>query len=249
MAAGNAGQCKQTEREQSAMRLDKFLCDCGAGTRSEVKREIRAGLVTVNGEKALRPEQQIDEAKDRVCHRGKPCIYEKYVYYLLHKPAGVVSATEDAKERTVLDLLGEERREGIFPVGRLDKDTEGLLLLTDDGALAHELTSPAKHVEKEYECLLARPFDVTQKYMLEQGVDIGEKEPTRPAVVRILDEKRITLTITEGRFHQVKRMLRAVGNEVVYLKRLRMGALALDETLPAGGFRRLTAEETENLRK
>ena len=231
------------------IRLDKFLCSCGLGTRSEVKKDIRDGLVTVNGERSLRPEQQIDEERGQVCHRGKSCVYEKHVYYLLHKPAGVVSATEDARERTVLDLLGAERREGIFPVGRLDKDAEGLLLLTDDGALAHELTSPAKHVEKEYECLLARPFDEAQRAGLEQGVDIGEKEPARPAAVRILDEKRIRLTITEGKFHQVKRMLHAVGNEVVYLKRLRMGTLMLDENLPAGSYRRLTAEETENLRK
>lgn len=231
------------------MRLDKFLCACGCGTRSEVKKDIRAGLVTVNGGKALQPERQIDVEQDCVCHRGKTCVYEAYVYYMLHKPAGVVSATEDARERTVLDLLGEDRREGIFPVGRLDKDAEGLLLLTDDGALAHELTSPARHVEKEYECLLARPLDEMQREKLESGVDIGEKQLTRPAVVRILGEKRITLTVTEGRFHQVKRMLHAVGNEVVYLKRLRMGTLALDEGLPAGSYRRLTAEETESLRK
>ncbi len=230
------------------MRLDKFLCGCGLGTRSRIKKDIRDGLVTVDGAKALRPEQQIDEARSRVCYGGKPCVYERHVYYLLNKPAGVVSATEDARERTVLDLLGEDRREGIFPVGRLDKDAEGLLLLTDDGALAHALTSPAKHVEKEYECRLAAPIDARQKELLEQGVDIGEKNPTRPAAVRVLDERRIALTITEGRFHQVKRMLRAVGNEVVFLKRLRMGPLRLDGDLAAGSYRKLTEEETERLR-
>ncbi len=231
------------------MRLDKFLCGCGLGTRSQVKKDIAAGLVTVNGKTALRPKQHIDGAVDRICHGGQPCIYERYVYYLLHKPAGVVSATEDKRERTVLELLGDTGRNDLFPVGRLDKDTEGLLLITNDGALAHELTSPSKHTEKEYECHLAYPIDEAQKERLERGVDIGEKELTGPAVVRILDEKRITLTITEGKFHQVKRMLHAVGNEVVYLKRLRMGALVLDKDLPAGSFRRLTKEETESLRK
>lgn len=231
------------------MRLDKFLCDCNRGTRSQIKKDIKSGFVTINGEKALKPEQYVDENEDRVFYKGQLCVYEKFVYYMLHKPAGVVSATEDKQERTVIDLLGETKRSDLFPVGRLDKDTEGLLLITNDGALAHELLSPVKHVEKEYECRLAYPFDDMQKIQLEQGVDIGEKALTKPAAVRILDEKKIMLTITEGKFHQVKRMLNAVGNEVVYLKRLRMGQLTLDEELPKGSFRRLTEEETEKLRK
>lgn len=231
------------------MRLDKFLCDCKLGTRSRIKKDIKAGLVTVNDMKAQKPEQHIDENTDRICYKGQPCVYEKYVYYMLYKPAGVVSATEDNHEQTVIDSLGQQKRDDLFPVGRLDKDTEGLLLITNDGALAHELLSPAKHVEKEYECHLANPFDNRQKEQLERGVDIGEKNLTKPAVVCILDEKRIALTITEGKYHQVKRMLHAVGNEVIYLKRLRMGTLILDETLPKGSFRRLTEEETENLRK
>ena len=231
------------------MRLDKFLCDCNLGTRSQMKKDIKSGLVTVNDVKVLRPEQHIDENADRICYKGQPCVYEEYVYYMLHKPAGVVSATEDKHEQTVIDLLGQYKCDELFPVGRLDKDTEGLLLITNDGPLAHDLTSPAKHVEKEYECHLAQPFDDRQKEQLEQGVDIGEKALTKPATVHVLEEKKIVLTITEGKYHQVKRMLSAVGNEVVYLKRLRMGALRLDETLPKGSFRRLTEEETENLRK
>ena len=231
------------------MRLDKFLCGCNLGTRSQVKKDIKAGLVTVDGEKALKPEQHIDENKDYICYKGRPCVYEKFIYYMLHKPAGVVSATEDKQEQTAIDLLGQEKRDDLFPVGRLDKDAEGLLLITNDGALAHELTSPAKHVEKEYECHLAYPFDDMQKTQLEQGVDIGEKDLTRPAVVCILDEKKITLTITEGKYHQVKRMLHAVGNEVVYLKRLRMGTLILDEGLLKGSFCRLTEEEVEKLKR
>lgn len=229
------------------MRLDKFLCDCGLGTRSQVKKEVRSGLVVVNGIKAFKPEQQVDEQNDQVSYKGQRCTYEKYAYYMLHKPSGVVSAVRDGRERTVVDLLKTENKEGIFPVGRLDKDTEGLLLITNDGALAHELMSPAKHVEKEYECHLAKPFDERQKRSLEQGVEIGEKTPTKPATVHILDEKTISLTITEGKYHQVKRMLHAVGNEVVYLKRIRMGTLRLDEELPIGKYRRLTEEETEKL--
>lgn len=218
------------------------------GTRTQVKKEIKAGLVSVNGVTVLRPEEQVREAADLVCYKGQPCVYEEYVYYLLHKPAGVVSATQDKRDRTVLDLLAGEGRSDLFPVGRLDKDTEGLLLITNDGPLAHALLSPGRHVDKEYECHLAHTFDAHQRELLEQGVDIGEKKKCRPAVVRILAEKKITLTITEGRFHQVKRMLHAVGNEVVYLKRIRMDRLQLEDSLEKGAYRRLTDEEVESLR-
>ncbi|MBD5488170.1 MAG: rRNA pseudouridine synthase [Lachnospiraceae bacterium] len=229
------------------MRLDKFLCDCNLGTRSQIKKDIKAGLVTVNAHAVRRPEQHIDEKADKVYYKGQFCSYEPYVYYMLHKPAGIVSATEDQHDQTVLDLFGEDRRNDLFPVGRLDKDTEGLLLITNDGVLAHELLSPSKHVEKEYECHLEKPFDEKQKVLLEQGVDIGEKSLTKPAVVRILEDNKITLTITEGKFHQVKRMLHTVGNEVTYLKRIRMGTLTLDSELPRGSYRRLTEEEKERL--
>lgn len=229
------------------MRLDKFLCDRDLGTRSQIKKDIKAGMVQVNDVRALRPEQQIEEEKDLIRYKGQRCIYEKYVYYLLNKPAGVVSATEDKRDRTVLDLLGKDRRKDLFPVGRLDKDTEGLLLITNDGILAHDLLAPGKHVEKEYECHLAFCFDDGQKAALEQGVDIGDKKLACPALVRVLGDRKITLTITEGRFHQVKRMLYAVGNEVTYLKRIRMGGVLLDEGLPKGGYRRLTKEEVESL--
>ncbi len=231
------------------MRLDKFLCDCNLGTRSQVKKDIKAGCVTVNGVIVRTPEQHIHEKEDKIAYQGQYCTYEKYIYYMLHKPAGVVSATEDRHERTVLELLGDDRRGDLFPVGRLDKDTEGLLLITNDGVLAHELLSPVKHVEKEYECHLAKPVTEEQKLRLEQGLDIGDQIPTKPATVRILEDKKITLTITEGRFHQVKRMVHAAGNEVLYLKRLRMGSLRLDPRLPKGSYRRLTEEEQEDLLK
>ncbi len=225
------------------MRLDKFLCDCNLGTRSQIKKDIRNGQVSINGSVVLKPEQKVDEQEDQIYYKGQLCVYEKYVYYLMHKPAGVVSATEDKYDRTVLDLMGDDRREDLFPVGRLDKDTEGLLLITNDGVLAHDLLSPVKHVEKEYECHLAYALDKEQKNRLEQGVDIGEKALTRPALVQIIEDNKITLTITEGKFHQVKRMLYAVGNEVIYLKRLRMGGLRLEPELPKGSYRRLTEEE------
>ncbi len=230
------------------MRLDRLLCELNLGTRSQVKKEIKAGLVSVNGVTVLRPEEQVREAADLVCYKGQPCVYEEYVYYLLHKPAGVVSATQDKRDRTVLDLLAGEGRSDLFPVGRLDKDAEGLLLITNDGPLAHALLSPGRHVDKEYECHLAHTFDAHQRELLEQGVDIGEKKKCRPAVVRILAEKKISLTITEGRFHQVKRMLHTVGNEVVYLKRIRMDRLQLEDSLEKGAYRRLTDEEVESLR-
>lgn len=230
------------------IRLDKFLCDCNLGTRSQIKKDIKSGQVSVNGNTERRPEQKVNEKEDIISYRGQLCAYEKYVYYILNKPVGVVTATEDKHDRTVLDLFGDDRRDDLFPVGRLDKDTEGLLLITNDGTLAHELLSPAKHVEKEYECHLAYPFSEEQKAQLEQGVDIGEKALTKPAVVQSLDEKRITLTITEGKFHQVKRMLYVVGNEVVYLKRLRMGRLKLDPELPTGAYRRLTEEEVGEIK-
>ena len=177
------------------MRLDKYLCELNLGTRSQVKKDIKAGLVSVNGVTVLCPEKHVQAKEDSISYKGQPCIYEGHVYYLLHKPAGVVSATKDRHDRTVLDLIVDKTRKDLFPVGRLDKDTEGLLLITNDGALAHDLLAPNRHVEKEYECHLARPFDGNQRRLLEQGVDIGEKNPLEPAVVQILEDKKITLTI------------------------------------------------------
>lgn len=225
------------------MRLDKFLSDMKCATRSQLKKDIRAGLVTVNGEIVRQSDYAVDEKQDKICYKGNVYEYEKFVYYMLNKPAGVVSATEDKREKTVVDLLKDIGRNDLFPMGRLDKDTEGLLIMTNDGVLAHELLSPTKHVEKVYECTLAVPFDGIQKEALEKGVDIGEKKLTMPAKVVILEEKKIALTIMEGKFHQVKRMLQAVGNEVIYLKRVCMGGLALDESLQPGQYRKLTSKE------
>lgn len=232
------------------LRLDKYLADAGVGTRSQVKQMIRKGQIAINGEPVKKPDQKVDGEKDKIEVMGKEIRYQKYRYLLLHKPSGYVSATEDKKEQTVLSLLSEELRKDLFPVGRLDKDTEGLLLLTNDGALAHRLLSPKKHVNKTYYALVqGRVTDEDQAAFL-QGVDIGDEKDTLPAQLEILEaaeESRILLTIQEGRFHQVKRMFEARGKKVVYLKRISMGPLALEEGLKPGDYRELTEEEQEAL--
>lgn len=231
------------------IRLDKYLCEMEAGTRSEVKAFIKKGRVTVNGETAKLPEQKVDETKDTVTLDGHSFSYQKYFYYMLHKPAGVVTAVRDHHDQTVLDLLVDAPGKDLSPVGRLDKDTEGLLLITNDGALAHRLLSPVKHVPKTYLVHTKKPVTSQMCEKLEAGVEIGDETPTAPAKTKLLSDTDcgLLLTITEGRFHQVKRMLQAVGNEVVYLKRLSMGALVLDETLSKGSWRALTEEEKAQL--
>lgn len=231
------------------IRLDKYLCEMEAGTRSEVKAFIKKGRVTVNGETAKAPEQKVDETRDTVTLDGHSFSYQKFFYYMLHKPAGVVTAVRDHHDQTVLDLLVDAPGKDLSPVGRLDKDTEGLLLITNDGALSHRLLSPVKHVPKTYLVHTKKPVTSQMCEKLEAGVEIGDETPTAPAKTKLLSDTDcgLLLTITEGRFHQVKRMLQAVGNEVVYLKRLSMGALVLDETLPKGSWRVLTEEEKAQL--
>ncbi len=229
------------------LRLDKYLCGMNVGTRSQVKKELKLGMVSVNGKTITRPEYKVDETTAQVAYKGKVLEYHKYVYYMLNKPAGVVSATKDNLHGTVAELLQSAGFGDLFPVGRLDKDTEGLLLMTNDGRLAHALLSPGKHVEKRYEAELEEGLSKEALQKLEQGVEIGEKHPTRPARVERLGEKKIALTITEGKFHQVKRMLEAVGNRVVFLRRVAMGSLELDESLAPGEYRELTKGEVEGL--
>lgn len=226
------------------MRLDKYLCELKIGTRSQVKTYIRQGLVSVNGSPVKTSDLKIDEFTDEVCFQGRSLHYRRFVYYMLNKPTDVVSATEDNLSRTVLDLLRpEDRRDDLFPAGRLDKDTEGFLLLTNDGALAHRLLSPKKHVDKTYRVSLARPITQSMINHLEEGVDIGEEKPTLPASITVLDEITILLTIQEGKFHQVKRMLQAVNNRVTALKRISFGGLMLDQNLQPGEYRELTEQE------
>ena len=207
-----------------------------------MKEYLKKGMVKVNGEVVKRPEFKVDEKKDGISFQGKEILYKRYVYYMLNKPKGVVSAPRDAC-RTVTDLLKDTGYDDLFPVGRLDKDTEGLLLMTNDGNLAHNLLSPKKHVEKKYYVELERTLGEEDRKALETGVDIGEERLTYPAKVEQITESSIFLIITEGKYHQVKRMMQAVENEVVYLKRVAMGGIFLDENLPQGAYRELTEDE------
>ena len=232
------------------LRLDKFLADVGIGTRTQVKQMIRKGQIQVNGTVIKKPEYKIDAQKDRVAASGEELSYQKYRYFMLHKPAGCVCATEDRKEKTVLSLVPEEYRKDLFPVGRLDKDTEGLLLLTNDGDLAHRLLAPKKHVDKTYYAKIEGQVTEQDVEAFREGIDIGDDKLTMPAVLEILhssDISEIQVTIQEGRFHQIKRMFEAVGKKVLYLKRLTMGPLHLDPLLGPGEIRPLTEEEVKAL--
>mgnify|MGYP002591004938 CR=1 FL=1 len=236
-----------------AVRLDKFLADAGAGTRSEVKKYIQKGKVQVNGVPVKKPEIKVSEEDEVVLDGNRISQAPEFVYYLLHKPAGYVSATEDKRDKTVMELVASDRKD-LFPVGRLDKDTEGLLLITNDGDLAHRLLAPKKHVDKVYYAKIDGMVTEEDVKRFAEGIDIGaeEEEMTRPAKLDIMksaEESEIRLTIHEGKFHQVKRMFLAVGKEVTYLKRERMGTLCLDENLKPGEYRLLTEEEIENVRK
>ena len=235
------------------MRLDKFLVACAVGSRTEVKNLLKAGRVTVNGKKEKSAKLQIDEERDQIRFDGQVLEYEEFVYYMMNKPQGVISATEDPKHRTVLDLLDEyARAKEVFPVGRLDIDTHGLLLLTNDGQLAHALLSPKRHVDKTY---LAQVKGImTQEDVETFSKGIPLKDFTcQPAKLEILsvdsdkDESQVRVTIAEGKFHQVKRMVAYCGKEVVDLQRLTMGTLILDEKLKRGEWRRVSQEELELL--
>ncbi|MFC0213758.1 pseudouridine synthase [Paenibacillus chartarius] len=234
------------------LRLDKLLAHMGYGTRTELKRLAKSGDILVNGKVVKDSGLQVDPETDRVTVLGQEVRYREFIYLMLHKPPGVVSATEDTRDRTVIDLLPEEYRTfEPFPVGRLDKDTEGLLLLTNDGKLAHNLLSPRKHVPKTYYARVAGNVSEQDKLAFEAGVALDDGYVTLPAKLHIVERAeeaadglaRIELTITEGKFHQVKRMFEAVGKKVVYLKRLTMGPLELDPELPIGAVRELTDSE------
>ena len=236
------------------MRLDKYLAEMGVGTRQEVKKQIRQGKAAVNGTVVKAADTKIDETSDEVTICGRNISYVSYEYYMLNKPGGVVSATEDRRDTTVIDLIKDKKRKDLFPVGRLDKDTEGLLLITNDGDLAHRLLAPKKHVDKVYYAKIDGMVTEEDVKRFAEGIDIGaeEEEMTRPAkldIMRSAEESEIRLTIHEGKFHQVKRMFLAVGKEVTYLKRERMGTLCLGENLKPGEYRLLTEEEIENVRK
>ena len=235
------------------MRLDKFLVACAVGSRTEVKNLLKAGRVTVNGKKEKSAKLQINEERDEIRFDGQVLEYEEFVYYMMNKPQGVISATEDSKHRTVLDLLDDiARTKEVFPVGRLDIDTHGLLLLTNDGQLAHALLSPKRHVDKTY---LAHVEGIMTQEDVEtfvKGIPLKDFtcQPAKLEIVSVDSVKNqslVRVTIAEGKFHQVKRMVAFCGKEVVDLQRLTMGTLILDEKLKRGEWRRLTKEELENL--
>lgn len=233
------------------IRLDKFLSEMNIGTRSEIKELVKKKRIEVNGEIIQKPEKKVDPMEDSVCFDGNAIAYEPFVYYVLNKPAGVVSAVKDNLYETVIDLLKQEKREDLFPVGRLDKDTEGLLLITNDGELAHNLLSPKKHVDKTYYAKVSGYVKEEDSIKFRNGLSIGEKNDTLPATLEILKSDEISevlVTIKEGKFHQIKRMFQAISKEVLYLRRISMGSLQLPDDLPTGNYRRLTEDEINQLK-
>lgn len=245
------------------LRLDKYLADFTELTRSQAKKEIREGRVQVNGETAKTGNDKV-AFSDSILWDGREIRGQKYQYIMLNKPAGIVSSTADDRDETVVEYIRKHFPVGmepvlehsqtpaflakdLFPVGRLDKDTEGLLILTNDGELAHRLLSPRHHVAKKYFVQLDKDLNTTDVEKMRDGVDIGEKRLTSPAVLEILAPKEAFLTVTEGKFHQVKRMFARLGKTVTYLKRVEMGTLVLEESLAVGEWRFLTEEEIQNL--
>lgn len=229
-------------------RLDKLLAGTGKWSRREVKALVRQGLVRVDGRLAASAEDKLDPAAAIITVAGETISLCRFTYVMLHKPAGVLTATEDRKQPTVLDLLPPElRRIGLAPVGRLDKDTEGLLLLTNDGELAHRLLSPKYHVEKRYFARVDGELSATDAEAFARGMTLGGGLECLPAGLELLPGHACIVTLREGKFHQVKRMLAARGAPVLYLKRLSMGPLVLEDSLAAGAYRLLRAEEISAL--
>jgi len=241
--------------EGKKQRLDKVLSHIGIASRSDIRKQAKQGLITVNGTVVKDSGFHVDPYKDVIEVGGETVRYREYIYLMMNKPPGVLSATEDKRDRTVLDLLTKEYKQfEPFPVGRLDKDTVGLLLLTNDGKLAHELLSPRKHVPKTYEATVEGEVNSEDVAAFAAGVTLDDGYVTQPAQLTILSRERgtkvisyISLVITEGKFHQVKRMFQAVGKKVTFLKRVSMGDLKLDETLSLGSYRELTDEELKLL--
>lgn len=235
-------------------RIDKFLADAGIGTRTQIKGYIKKGMVQVNRNTVTRPEQKIDSNLDLICFNGEPVQMSDFEYYLLNKPSGYVSATKDNTAPTVLELIDSPRKD-LFPVGRLDKDTEGLLLITNDGALSHKLLSPKHHVEKTYYAEIAGIMTQKDVEAFQEGLEIDDDDlkTALPALLEINDinvekkSSKVLITITEGKYHQVKRMVHACGKEVTYLKRVSFGTLILPKDLTPGASRALTEKELESL--
>ncbi|MBC1667328.1 rRNA pseudouridine synthase [Listeria welshimeri] len=226
------------------MRLDKLLSHTGFGSRKEVKPLLKSGAVVVNGTIQKDSKTQVKPDKDEITVHGTPVVYQEFVYFMLHKPQNVVSATEDNVSETVIDLLAQEDTlTNPFPVGRLDKDTEGLLIITNDGTLAHNLLSPKKHIDKTYYAKIDGEVLLEDVKAFAEGIALDDGYICKPARLEIINPNEIKVTIQEGKFHQVKRMFAARGKTVSYLKRISMGQLQLDESLELGKYRPLTETE------
>lgn len=229
------------------MRLDKYLSNAGKGSRKDVKTDIRKGRVTVDREVVKDPKREV-EGGEAITLNGRPVILEQDIYIMLNKPRGVISSTETGPTPTVIDLIDHPQSGDLFPVGRLDKDTTGLLFVTDDGQLAHELLSPRKKIAKTYIADLKKDVSESDLQKLEEGIPLKDFT-TAPAEALKVAERKVKLTITEGKFHQVKRMFGYLDNEVIGLERIGFASLKLDDTLQRGEYRRLSAEEIDNLKK
>jgi 16S rRNA pseudouridine516 synthase len=233
------------------MRLDKFLGHMGIGTRKEIKDYAKKGLITVNGSLVKNTDLKIDENKDIITFDGEELHYEEFVYFMMNKPAGVVSATWDNKSKTVIDLIDDYKHLELFPFGRLDKDSEGLLIISNDGKLAHELLSPKKHVDKKYYVDVEGIVTNDDVIKFKEGITIDGDELCKPALLEIIESNSISkcyVTISEGKFHQVKRMFEAVNKKVIYLKRITFGNIELDTSIKLGEYRKLTKEEIEKIK-
>lgn len=236
------------------LRLDKYLCDMQIGSRAEVKELIKKKRIKVNEETVTKPELKIDTDNDIIKFDDEIINYQEYEYFMLNKPQGVISATNDKSDKTVIDLINDAKRKDLFPVGRLDKDTEGLLLITNDGELSHNLLSPKKHVDKTYFAKVKGHITDEEVLKFKNGLVVDETFTAKPARLHVLEFNAadnttdIQITIHEGKFHQIKRMFEAVGSEVLYLKRLSMGTLLLDKNLMPGEYRKLSQEEINALK-
>ena len=231
------------------MRLDKFLSNMGIVSRRELRGYVKRGEVTVNGVPAVNSDMQVNENADEITFCGEKIAYEKFVYIMMNKPAGYLSATEDTRDKTILDLLDERHKKmELFPVGRLDKDTEGLIILTNDGEACHKLLSPKYHVAKRYYVKSENPLSEGNVKSFAEGVYIDGGYKTMPAELEICENPvESYVTIHEGKFHQIKQMFRAISNSVVYLERVDFGGIELDRSLGRGEYRRLDEKETEIL--
>ena len=231
------------------IRIDKMLSHLGYGSRKDVKRIIRKGEVLVNGEVIKNDDFKVDSDIDEVVVFDESVSYSEFVYIMLNKPAGVVSATFDNYKQTVIDLVSEFEKQKVFPVGRLDIDTEGLLLITNDGMLCHNLLSPKSHVDKKYYVEFAGEFKEEYYQAFENGITLDDGYVTLPGNIKLIGENKAEVTIHEGKFHQVKRMFLSLNMEVTYLKRISFGSLVLDESLKLGEYRLLSDKEVEDLKR